>query len=405
MGFFGWTATPDNRRHEIVLRYQGTEYEARIEQTVHDRYRLFWPNFARQVQRQWPDLYAQVRAGGHVGEPAPLIEFSRVATDIYEIEFLNAVESDGVTAGASNRGPRVWWVNQSDSWDVEYGDRVVRSSRYKRVGAGHAPVAADTKYRQTVGQARRDDIVVHARGPHIVAFSRALEDGEAHDELPGNYIAGWQFRSEYFVLSNPVPKGSFRHQFVNDNHPKGYALTRRGTVNQGYFFCFDYPGLAIILDYVDLNESLPTWLTQHMGPGASVSMGELELAETERIAIANTRMGQAIFRSGVISLWGSCAVTGVASEQLLRASHIKPWRQCSNRERLDPANGLLLTPTLDHLFDRGLITFESDGSIVISESLASSDIAGLGVSTGMRLRWVPDGVVDYMRYHNQHVFT
>jgi len=129
------------------------------------------------------------------------------------------------------------------------------------------------------------------------------------------------------------------------------------------------------------------------------------LAETERIALANTRIGQASFRSGVISLWGSCAVTGVVSEQLLRASHIKPWRQCSNRECLDPANGLLLTPTLDHLFDRGLITFESDEFIVISESLASSDIAGLGVSTDMRLRWVPDGVVDYMRYHNQHVFT
>ena len=125
MGFFGWTATPDNHRHEIVLRYQGTEYEARIEQTVHDRYRLFWPKFARQVQSQWPDLYAQVRAGGHVGEPAPLIEFNRVATDIYEIEFLNAVESDGVTAEASKRGPRVWWVNQSDSWDVESGDGVV----------------------------------------------------------------------------------------------------------------------------------------------------------------------------------------------------------------------------------------------------------------------------------------
>ena len=126
-----------------------------------------------------------------MGEPAPLIEFTKLGTDIYEIEFKNAVQSDGVTDADVNRGPRVWWVNQTDSWDVEYGDGVVRSSRYKRVGGGHALVAADTKYRQTVAQAQRDDIVVHARGPHIVAFSRALEDGEANDELPANYIAGW----------------------------------------------------------------------------------------------------------------------------------------------------------------------------------------------------------------------
>jgi hypothetical protein len=191
IAFFGWVATPGNHRREIILRYQGTEYDARIEQIVHDRYRLFWPKFARQVQSQWPALYAQVRAGGRVGEPAPLIEFTKLGTDIYEIEFKNAVESDGVTDVDVNRGPRVWWVNQSASWDVEYGDGVVRSSRYKRVGVGHAPVVADIKHRQTVAQAQRDDIVVHARGPHIVAFSRALEDGEANDELPANYIAGW----------------------------------------------------------------------------------------------------------------------------------------------------------------------------------------------------------------------
>ena len=100
---------------------------------------------------------------------------------------------------AVENGHRVGWVNQSDSWDVEYGDGVVRSSR----------------------------------GPHVVAFSKALEDGQAFDELPGNYIAGWQFRSEYFVLLKSVPKVAFRHRFISGQHPRGYALTRRGSVNQG----------------------------------------------------------------------------------------------------------------------------------------------------------------------------
>ena len=62
IGFFDWVATPDNLKHQIILRYQGYEYDARIEQTVHECYRLFWPKFAAQVQNKWPELYAAVRA-------------------------------------------------------------------------------------------------------------------------------------------------------------------------------------------------------------------------------------------------------------------------------------------------------------------------------------------------------
>ena len=73
IGFFRWTATPDNRKHEITLRYQSNDYEARIEQTVHERYRLFWPKFATQVQNRWPGLYATVQATGDVGDAVPKI--------------------------------------------------------------------------------------------------------------------------------------------------------------------------------------------------------------------------------------------------------------------------------------------------------------------------------------------
>jgi hypothetical protein len=371
---------------------------------VHERYRLFWPKFATQVQNRWPGLYATVQATGDVGDAVPKIVFNRVDTDVYEINFVDDVVDEAVGEAAIMAARRVWWVNQSDSWDVEYGAGVVRSSRYKREGDGHTLVDADTKYRKTVAQARRGDIVVHARKRHVVAFSQALEYGRVFDELPDDYVAGWQFRTEYFVLLQPVPKVAFRRRFINDNHAQGYPLNRRGTGNMGYFFSFDHLGLGAILDYVDLGESLPIWLAPHVRRTINPPSVEFDLTETERTALVNTRIGQALFRSDVIRQWGSCAVTGVESEQLLRASHIKPWSRSSNRERLDPANGLLLNPTLDHLFDRGLITFYADGSIVISESLSQGDLDGLGLSATLRLRLVPNGVMDYMAYHNSHIF-
>jgi putative restriction endonuclease len=95
------------------------------------------------------------------------------------------------------------------------------------------------------------------------------------------------------------------------------------------------------------------------------------LEKTERESIVKSRIGQGLFRDRVVELWGSCSVTGLGNLSLLRASHIKPWRDSTNQERLDPMNGLLLQPTLDHLFDLGLISFDETGAVLFSPQLSS----------------------------------
>ena len=50
------------------------------------------------------------------------------------------------------------------------------------------------------------------------------------------------------------------------------------------------------------------------------------------------------------------------------ASHIKPWRVCSNAERLDGNNGLLLSPHVDKLFDQGWISFADDGTVLCADN-------------------------------------
>ncbi|MDO6441562.1 HNH endonuclease [Marinobacter sp. 2_MG-2023] len=128
------------------------------------------------------------------------------------------------------------------------------------------------------------------------------------------------------------------------------------------------------------------------------------LEKTERESVVKSRVGQGLFRHRVIELWGSCSVTGLANLSLLRASHIKPWRDCSNQERLDPMNGLLLHPTLDHLFDSGLVTFEENGKIRLSDRLSAEDAEILQLDSSETMRKVPGKLKEYMKFHRDHVF-
>jgi predicted restriction endonuclease len=72
-------------------------------------------------------------------------------------------------------------------------------------------------------------------------------------------------------------------------------------------------------------------------------------------------------------------VTGCRVPELLRASHMKPWRISSNRERLDPANGILLSANVDALFDAGLVTFDARGKMIVSSLLPPDECRRLGL--------------------------
>lgn len=130
-------------------------------------------------------------------------------------------------------------------------------------------------------------------------------------------------------------------------------------------------------------------------------LDDTSISSTERHDIVKCRVGQGTFRQKLISYWRSCAVTGYDDTTLLVASHIKPWRACSNTERLDLFNGLLLTPNLDGVFDCGLITFRETGEILLSPLLTKPYL--LGIESSMKVRLV-DRHKPFMAFHNQNVF-
>lgn len=123
--------------------------------------------------------------------------------------------------------------------------------------------------------------------------------------------------------------------------------------------------------------------------------------EAERLILQ--RIGQDVFRSGLLEYWQArCPLAGITDAPLLRASHIVPWKDCAtNAERLDVHNGLLLSALWDAAFDHGLVSFDNVGQPLFSPVL--------GEQARSELRWQRPIALTYkhrdcLAWHRSHVF-
>lgn len=134
--------------------------------------------------------------------------------------------------------------------------------------------------------------------------------------------------------------------------------------------------------------------------------GDPELPPTDREALVLARRGQGLFRQRVQKVESRCRVTRVDRLEHLRASHCKPWRDSSHVERLDGENGLLLTPSIDHLFDRGFISFRGDGELLISPVAHLGSLAKMGVPIdhSLNVGGFTERQSTFLEYHRDAVF-
>lgn len=131
-----------------------------------------------------------------------------------------------------------------------------------------------------------------------------------------------------------------------------------------------------------------------------------DLADTDRETLIVARRGQGLYKQRVMQIERRCRITHVENPAHLRASHCKPWRDSSNEERLDGENGLLLTPTIDHLFDRGFISFDGAGRLLISPVADRSSLNRMGIVTDavVNVGAFSQGQRRYLDYHRASVF-
>jgi hypothetical protein len=132
---------------------------------------------------------------------------------------------------------------------------------------------------------------------------------------------------------------------------------------------------------------------------------DTSVRETDREAIVRARCGQGLFKQRVSQIERRCRITGVENPTHLIASHCKPWRDSSNEERLNGENGLLLTPSIDHLFDRGFIGFEGSGELIISPIAHRPSLQRMGIETErlIKVGSFTEGQKHFLEFHRNSV--
>ena len=200
-----------------------------------------------------------------------------------------------------------------------------------------------------------------------IITAQSKEGRERSGSFPG-------MSNVFFETSNPI----YVQQVLQTTQEYFNQVSR---INQEYFHSDN-----LVEDINAINES----------PGIS---------ETTKKALIDARLGQGQFKDDLIALTKGCAVTRLTKKALLIASHIKPWCKATNKERLDKFNGLLLIPNLDHAFDRGYITFNDDGKIMISDQLTKEEKEILNINDGLEIFfYLEEKHQEYLQYHREYVF-
>jgi hypothetical protein len=134
-------------------------------------------------------------------------------------------------------------------------------------------------------------------------------------------------------------------------------------------------------------------------------LDDATVSVTEREAVILARRGQGVFREKVLGVEPRCRVTGVTDVSCLVASHIKPWSESTNYERVSAFNGLMLAPHVDHLFDQGFISFTDNGDLLVSTKCSAEVLAAWGISPTLNVRPFSGAQRPFLAYHrHKHEF-
>lgn len=273
-----------------------------------------------------------------------------------------------------------WWVNHKQTRDHEVRGGYLWSPYRNTNGAFNQTY-------ENMRLVRPGDIVFSYAHGHIGAVGRIVEPASASPKPAefggvGAYWAneGWLVEVDFVPARRPLsPRQAI--ETIGPMLPERHSpLQKNGNGNQGCYLAAisDTLGqeLLAMLDTPGVREpDAPAYVIERE-PRATVLEdirrveSDTAIPETQRLQLAKARVGQGFFRKQVILFDGECRVTGVSDPHLLIASHIKPWREATNGERLSGHNGVLLSPHVDSLFDEQWITFEDDGQMRVHPALA-----------------------------------
>ncbi len=270
---------------------------------------------------------------------------------------------------------KYWWVNQNQTYKFEVKGGFLWSPITNSNGTRNP--FYDYMKEVSVG-----DIVFSFYGTRIQALGvvqkQATLAPKPNFESAGSYWLneGWYVEVEFESIKNPFRPKEYI-EILRDFLPEKYSpLQQNGNGNQKIYLTTIPENLAKKI--IEIANIPIVDIQNELAPAPnSESDYEIELevktkfidGDLDRIQLVKSRKGQGVFKSNVRLIEDHCRVTGVSNVRHLIASHIKPWRNSDNEEKLDGYNGLLLSPHVDHLFNYGFISFQNSGKLIISKEL------------------------------------
>jgi putative restriction endonuclease len=319
---------------------------------------------------------------------------------------------------------RYWWVNQNQTFRQEIAGGYLWSPKRNSDG-GRNP------FYESMREVAPGDLIFSFVDTKIIAIGIAksycwecpkpAEFGSAGQNW--EHI-GWRVNVAFVRLLNKLrPKEHIG--ILKAVLPERYSpLQSNGNGNQGVYLTELSLNFAEVLGGL-IGDEARTLMASSSAPvlsenGRITTGDDLDIWErrleaqvesdttvpaTERDAIVRARCGQGLFKQRVVKIESRCRITGVDNLNHLLASHCKPWRDSSNEERLNGENGLLLTPSIDHLFDRGFIGFEDSGNLIISPVAHRPSLQRMRIETSRPLNvgGFTQGQREFLDYHRNAV--
>jgi len=319
---------------------------------------------------------------------------------------------------------RYWWVNQNQTFRHEIGGGYLWSP--KRNKNRHR-----NPFYEFMREVAPGDIVFSFFDTRIAAlgiasgYCRESPKPEEFGTAGTNWSQiGWRVGVRWQRLSNSIRPKDHIARLRPDLASRYAPLTPDGNGLQSVYLTEISTGLASALfaligaeayQVADVGHEVSKIERDSPAPERDIEEWERRveaaidtdaaIPQTERTALVQARRGQGLFRDNVREIERACRITRVDRMEHLIASHIQPWRDSSNEQRLDGENGLLLTPTADHLFDKGFISFENTGQLIVAPvaDLVSLKRMGIDRSAQVNVGTFSQGQRQYLEFHRENV--
>ena len=306
---------------------------------------------------------------------------------------------------------RFWWVNQNQTYRHEVPGGYLWSPKTRKDGGRHY-------FYDTMTEVRPGDLVFSFADTYIKALGvvQSLAQTATKPTEFGQSGAAWADEG-WFVEVNFIPlKERIRPKDhisqLRDHLPQKYSpLQSTGDGNQVVYLTELPEPLALVLGkLIGPEYSAVTKAAIEEEPTGADDVAEetlsarADIPETQKLQLIRARRGQGLFRSRVELVEAGCRVSGLTDRQHLRASHIMPWRVANDAQKLDGNNGLMLSPHVDHLFDKGFISFADGGSLLISAQVPDSLIKAWMIQMTAAPRPFNEQQAGYLKYHRDELF-